>query len=191
MELELQTLISVVYTRIHSPEQISLLISHLGQPTATQVLKFKIGLCQKLISGLGLPMTGNTPKPQPKMRARVSKAVDRQEPVIADSSPTTRSSVPSASEVLRLFQAPLPETPQDNTSLTPLWYKYQLLLAYGTFQACLAPADKDSEWSKALSGTIPQIVRDVFQQKGSEASVYRQLLESQIVGWRRLIDVIQ
>ncbi|KAF9454006.1 hypothetical protein P691DRAFT_811791 [Macrolepiota fuliginosa MF-IS2] len=190
VELDLQGLIFAVYTRIHSLEQISLLISLLNQPSATQILKFRIGLCHRLISGLGPPATGNGPKPQPRIRARVTKAVDKQEPTTVDPPTTNRSSVPATSEILRLFQAPVPEEVQSGASLTPLWCKYQLLSVYGTFQARLTPADRDSEWSKTLAETLPRIVRDVFQQKGNEASVYQRLLENQIIGWQQLVGVV-
>lgn len=148
-----------------------------------QVLKFKIGLCQKFIGGLGLPATGGgAPRPQPRMRGRTSKAAGKQ-PDIVDTLPTIKQ-VPVTSEILRLFQTPQPEPDFSGSISRSLWYRFQLLSAYGTLQANLPPGDRDSDWLQALTGNLPQIVHDVLQQKGNEASVYKRLLENQITSWR-------
>lgn len=189
MEFDLQALVAAAYTRIQSFEQLSLLMAQLSQPTAIPVLKFKIALCQKLIGCSGLPAMGNVSKPQPRIRARPAKAADKQTSIIVDLPlVATKSSIPAFSEIMRLFQGAGLKKSLDDFSTAPAWYQYQLLSAYGSLQACLAPADRDSDWLKALTQDFPSIVHDVYSQKGNEASIYQRLLEIQIANWRILVD---
>ncbi|KXN91068.1 hypothetical protein AN958_03135 [Leucoagaricus sp. SymC.cos] len=167
-ELDLNALAVVIYTRVPSSIQLSQLLSQIGHSTTIQALKFRIGLCQMLIGGQGPTIVGNVPKPQPRIRPRPAKPIGRQESQPERSS-ILKPSILSASEVLRLLRLPTPEKPSHDPSFTPLW----------------CPDDQDSDWTEAISENIPQIIRDVFEQQGTEASMYQRLLESQVIGWRR------
>jgi hypothetical protein len=76
----------------------------------------------------------------------------------------------------------------EDASFTLLWWKFQLILAYGALQMQVGVEGRDLEWMKAVAETLPQIVRDVFEQQGTEASMYQRLLENQIVGWRQAMN---
>jgi len=97
---------------------------------------------------------------------------------------STTKPIPVTSEILRLFQTPQPEPDFNGSSSRSLWYRFQLLSAFGTLQASLPPGNRDSDWLQVLAGNLSQIVHGVLQQKGSEASVYQRLLENQITSWR-------
>lgn len=187
-EFDSHALLTAVYTRIQ-PEQVSVLVAQLGQSTATHVLKFKVGLCQKLIGGTVLPTPGNT-RPQPKKRVRAGRVPDEQASTGLDSSLlATRSSIPAFVEILRLLQASAADVSQSDISKR-IWCRYQLLLAYGSLQARLSPQDRDPDWSKALMGNLQSIIHDVNQQEGKEAMVYQRLLEIQIPHWRTQVDTV-
>ncbi|KAF7782347.1 hypothetical protein Agabi119p4_1723 [Agaricus bisporus var. burnettii] len=186
VEFDAHALLTAVYTRIQ-PEQLSVLMAQLGQSTATQVLQFKVGLCQKLIGGAVHPMPGSMTRPQPKMRVRAEKVPDRQAPAVLDSPLLAiRSSIPTFVEILRLLQASAPDMSQNDIS-KHIWCRYQLLLAYGSLQARLSPTDRDPDWYKALTRNL-SIVHDVDQEKEKEARVYQRLLEIQVARWRAVVD---
>lgn len=184
-DLDLNALVVAIYTRISSLSQLSQLLSQLGHST-TQALKFKVALCQMLISGLGSSTLGNAPKPQPRMRPKPTEA-DSQD-LNVESQLAAKPSVPSIPEVLRLVRTATPERAADDGSFTLLWSKFQLLLAYGTLQIRMRPQDRDLQWIKAVTETLPQLAREVFEQKGTEASMYQLLLENQTASWRQALD---
>ncbi|KAJ3571698.1 hypothetical protein NP233_g3580 [Leucocoprinus birnbaumii] len=182
-DLDLNALSVALYTRVSSFSQLSQLLSQLGHSTTIQALKFKIGVCQMLIGGLGLSTTGSGPKPQPRIRPRPTKNTKNTKfhDDSTDSQVTAKPSVPSIPDILRLVQTPTFERVSEDGTLTPLWCKFQLLLAYGSLQMRMERQDRDTQWTKAVTETLPQVAREEFEQRGPEASMYQRLLENQLV----------
>jgi len=176
-----------LYTRVPSPSRLHQVLSQLGHSTNVQVLKFKIGIYQMVISGLGLPTSGEVQKPQPRIRPPAKELPDHRD-LNREFQPATRPSISSTLEVLRLVETRTPKNVAEHGSLIPLVYKFQLLLTYGTLQIRLGPQDRDPQWTKAVTEVLPRVNREIFGQEGTEASMYQQLLESQIVGWRQALD---
>jgi len=189
VELELNKLAVALYTRVPSPSRLHQVLSQLGHSTNVQVLKFKIGIYQMVISGLGLPSSGKAQKPQPRIRPPAKELPDADHRDLnREFQPAVRPSVSSTLEVLRLVETRTPKNVAEHGSLIPLACRFQLLLAYGTLQIRLGPQDRDPQWTQAVTEVLPRVNREIFGQEGTEASMYQRLLESQIVGWRQVLE---
>lgn len=189
MELELNKVAVALYTRVPSPSRLHQVLFQLGHSTNVQALKFKIGIHQMVISGLGLPTSGKAQKPQPRIRPPAKELLDSDHRDLnREFQPTARPSIPSTLEVLRLVETRTPQNVAEDGFSVPLMYKFQLLLTYGTLQIRLDPQDRDPQWTKVVTEVLPRVNREIFGQEGTEASMYQRLLESQIVGWRQALD---
>ena len=146
-----------LYTRVPSPSRLHQVLSQLGHSTNVQVLKFKIGIYQMVISGLGLPTSGEVQKPQPRIRPPAKELPDHRD-LNREFQPATRPSISSTLEVLRLVETRTPKNVAEHGSLIPLVYKFQLLLTYGTLQIRLGPQDRNG-LKQSLRFSLASIVR--------------------------------
>jgi hypothetical protein len=68
---------------------------------------------------------------------------------------------------------------------SPVYLKYELLVAYGNYQKHYSALDGDPEWpSLVQNGTLQQAIHKAFPVVDSDAGVYRQTLETLIYTWQ-------
>jgi len=196
--------VTSIFTRVSAftAEQLSDFFSVLEPSPIT--CRFKIALCQKLITrtsstGPGGP-ADSRPKPQARAQPRSAPvprrgryddrtSIEPSSVLTSSSSIVSKHPSPTSAEILEMLQ--LPDTQKEsardvNATCSLLQMKFELLVAFGHLQSCVGAQEKDSEWLKILrDGRLDQAINSAF--RGSKEECDRTWLKalSQIISiWR-------
>ncbi|KAG6845305.1 hypothetical protein H0H87_011155 [Tephrocybe sp. NHM501043] len=178
--LDLTLFVASVYSHLTAAEleKLPALLSNLCLSSA--VYKFKIVLCQRLLSGSGHGQLRNGPT---RVKARALRATKPEENVVPQSTESitsaqsTKSHIPSFKEVQRSL-----ETTTLSVGITQsilLRVKFELLTSYGILQSELASAERDSDWLNLLrAGGVNNIINSAFGSHSEDGRAYREVLQA-------------
>ncbi|TFK44416.1 hypothetical protein BDQ12DRAFT_730480 [Crucibulum laeve] len=192
LSLDPHMFIASLYRRLSASgfDGFALLMSSL--PDTLNMHKFKITLCQKIISDAMTndpPMTMN-PRPKPQARAqpravrvpRDSQQIQHEEPNLnrpPDTIPLeNKYPLPSSSDIIRLLGARMPSSSSPATRLILLRAKFELIFSYAFMQAqANRSGEVNSEWNRSRSnGSLRKLLEDTFGNIDEDSSTYHEVL---------------
>lgn len=148
-------------------------------PPSPAVLRFKVSLCQRLLSS---GTTSAQPRPSIRPRAQPKPRDSTSLPSIpsAPSLPTIarKFTGPGAQDVVRLVSS---SNVKSDSSLPVQRIRFELLLSYNLMQTQSAAAEQDQEWkTKRSNGELEKVVKESFAGTEGEGPIYRQMLQAVI-----------